>query len=507
MIRIETRRSGSVAFKLEALRAAFAFQGDQLLLRRTFQVMEDPISTGLLGSVAGIGAVIVLVLLNGFFVATEFALVSVRRTRIQQLAAEGNRRAEAVLDRINHLDTYIAATQLGITIASLALGWIGEPAIARLLEPAIESLPFEVGSGFRHTISFIVAFSLVTSLHIVIGELAPKSLALQRPEDTAMAVSTPIHVFMKIFRPFIVSLNWVGNWVVKLFGIEPTGGHAAVQSTDELLLSISASREAGLVNQASHDLVGRAFSLNDLQARHVMVPRTEVTSLPINASIVDIIHLAKESTFTRVPVYDGDTDHMVGIVKTKRLLSVFLDHAQNGNGNSELQTNLPFDIREYMTEPMLVPENVPATEILTRMRQDHAQIAVVIDEYGGTAGIVTLQDIVEHLIGHIQEEGDLNEEHHAPGPNGELHLDGLMGLAELRDLYGIDLDTEEYDVETLGGYVFFVLGRQAQIGDEIDAPAGQVLRVEALDGLRVARVGISPKQEVDGSLVTTGTAA
>ena len=478
-------------------------------MRRTFQVMEDPISTGLLGSVAGIGAVIVLVLLNGFFVATEFALVSVRRTRIQQLAAEGNRRAEAVLDRINHLDTYIAATQLGITIASLALGWIGEPAIARLLEPGIEALPFEVGSGFRHTISFVVAFSLVTSLHIVIGELAPKSLALQRPEDTAMAVSTPIHVFMKIFRPVIVGLNWVGNRVVKLFGIEPTGGHAAVQSTDELLLSISASREAGLVNQASHDLVGRAFSLNDLQARHVMVPRTEVTSLPIDASIADIIRLAKESTFTRVPVYDGDTDHMVGIIKTKLLLSLFLDHAQNGNGNgnSGYHENPPFDIREYITEPMLVPENVPATEVLTRMRQDHAQIAVVIDEYGGTAGIVTLQDIVEHLIGHIQEEGDANEELHAPGPNGELHLDGLMGLAELRDLYGIDLDTEEYDVETLGGYVFFVLGRQAQIGDEIAAPAGEVLKVEELDGLRVARVGIRPREIADESLVSTGTAA
>jgi CBS domain containing-hemolysin-like protein len=469
--------------------------------------MEDPISTGLLGSLAGIASVIILVLLNGFFVATEFALVSVRRTRIQTLAAEGNRRAEAVLDRINHLDTYIAATQLGITIASLALGWIGEPAIARLLEPGIEALPFDVNSGFRHTISFFVAFSLVTSLHIVIGELAPKSLALQRPEETALAVSTPIHIFLKIFRPFIVALNWVGNQVVKLFGIEPSGGHAMVQSTDELLLSITASREAGLVNQASHDLVGRAFSLNDLQARHVMVPRTEVTSLPVDASIDDVIRLATDSTFTRVPVYDGDTDHMVGIIKTKRLLSVFLEHAQNGHASNGVHNTKPFDIRDYMTEPMLVPENVPATEVLARMREDHSQIAVVIDEYGGTAGIVTLQDIVEHLIGHIQDEGDATTDQQAPGPNGELHLDGLMGLAELRDMYGVDLDTTEYDVETLGGYVFFVLGRQAQIGDEITTLDGRRLRVEELDGLRVARVGVRPPEVVAESLVPAGAAA
>ncbi|MEJ7838351.1 MAG: hemolysin family protein [Thermomicrobiales bacterium] len=462
--------------------------------RRTSQVMEAPISTGLLGSLAGIGAVIILVLLNGFFVATEFALVSVRRTRIQHLAAAGNRRAESVLDRINHLDTYIAATQLGITIASLALGWIGEPAIAHLLEPAINALPFEVGSGLRHTISFIVAFSIVTSLHIVIGELAPKSLALQRPEETALAVSTAIHIFLKIFRPIIMALNFVGNQVVKLLGFEPTGGHATVQSADELLLSLSASREAGLVNQASHDLVGRAFSLNDLQARHVMVPRTEVTSLPIDSSLEDIVQLAKDSSFARVPVYDGDTDHMVGIIKTKRLLSVFLDHAQSRNENGNEETSDPFDIRDYMTEPMVVPENVPATEVLTSMRESHTQIAVVIDEYGGTAGIVTLQDIVEHLIGHIQDEVDPEAVNRAPTPEGELNLDGLMGLAELREVYGIDLDTEEYDVETLGGYVFFVLGRQAQIGDNITAPDGEVLEVAELDGLRVSRVRILPRQ-------------
>jgi CBS domain containing-hemolysin-like protein len=440
----------------------------------------------------GIGAVIVLVLLNGFFVATEFALVSVRRTRIQTLAAEGNRRAEGVMDRLDHLDTYIAATQLGITIASLALGWIGEPAIAHLIEPIIHHLPFEVGDGVRHTIAFVFAFSLVTALHIVIGELAPKSLALQRPEETALLVSRWIHLFLQVFRPFIFGLNWIGNQVVKMLGFEPAGGHAMVQSADELLLSLNASREAGLVNQAQSDLVGRAFSLNDLQARHVMVPRTEVTALPIDATIDDLITLARDSSFTRVPVYEGDTDHMVGIIKTKRLLSVFLDRAQRGNGqeNGHHDEPAPLDIRDYMTEPMLVPEYVPASEVLTQMRESHVQIAVVIDEYGGTAGIVTLQDIVEQLIGHIADEIKPDTELSTADADGVLHLDGLMGLAELRDQYGIDLARDDFDVETLGGYVFFALGRQAQIGDETITPEGIVLTVEKLDGLRVSRVSV-----------------
>jgi CBS domain containing-hemolysin-like protein len=346
----------------------------------------------------------------------------------------------------------------------------------------------------------------------VIGELAPKSIALQRPEETALAVSTPIHVFFKIFRPFIFSLNWVGNQVVKLIGFTPTGGHSLLQSTDELLLSLSASHEAGLVNQTAHDLVGRAFSLNDLQARHVMVPRTEVTALPIEASIDDVIELVTESSFTRVPVYDGDSDHMVGIIKTKKLLTVFLDHmqhlgARNGSPLTPADEQARFSIRDYMTEPMLVPETVPATEVLTRMRESHLQMAIVIDEYGGTAGIVTLQDIVEHLIGHIQDEGENASESNGLGPDGELHLDGLTGLAELRDEHQIDLETAEYDVETLGGYVFFVLGRQAQVGDEIIAPSGETLIVEEMDGLRVARVTIRPATGLAGDRVLMESAA
>ncbi|MBA2247191.1 MAG: HlyC/CorC family transporter [Chloroflexia bacterium] len=490
--------------------------------------MEDPISTAL-----GLIAVVVLVLANGFFVATEFSLVSVRRTRIQQLAAEGNRRAATLLDRITHLDTYIAATQLGITISSLALGWIGKPVVAVVLENILHYLPIEIGSTTLHAISFVLAFSLVTALHIVIGELAPKSLALQRPEQTALAVSSAIHVFLVIFRPIIVALNWVGNRVVKLFGIDPAGGHAMVQSAAELMISIEASREAGFVNQTAHDLVGRAFSFNDMQARHVMVPRTEVTALPLDSTVDDVMTLAAESSFTRLPVFEGDSDHIVGIIKMKRLFPVFMARSDanavartngNGDGNGALAggrvtvtdhrtgavngtahsngneigahgssaATTDFDIRDYMMEPMLVPETLAASEVLTRMRENHVQMAVVIDEYGGTAGIVTLQDIVTHLIGRIQEQGEQTEPD-GPGPDGLIHLDGLTGLVELRERYDIDLLSEGYDVETLGGYVFSLLGRPAIVGDEVRAPSGQTFVVEEMDGLRVARIQVVPE--------------
>ncbi len=459
-------------------------------MRRPVQAWEATISTTI-----GLVAVILLVLANGFFVATEFALVSVRRTRIQQLVSEGERRATSVLDRLNHLDTYIAATQLGITISSLALGWIGEPAVATLMHPVIEMVPFEIGSRTTHAISFILAFSLVTALHIVIGELAPKSLALQRPDQTSLVVAGPIHTFFVIFRPFIFSLNWIGNQMVKLIGIQPASGHELVQSAEELMLSIDASREAGLVNQTAHDIVGRAFVFTDMQARHVMVPRTEVTAIPLEATLEDVINITAEFAFTRLPVYDGDTDNIVGIIKTKRLLPLFLqklrDRQDALHSGETADPEIPFDVREYMFEPTVVPETLAATEVLTLMREKHVQIAVVIDEYGGTAGIVTLKYIVTQLVGRVQDEEDTSGEF-GPDTNGVLYLDGLMNLTELREEHMIDLQNEDYDVETLGGYVFSSLGRPGKVGDEVTSVAGVTFRVEEMDGLRISRVSVQP---------------
>lgn len=452
--------------------------------------MEDPISTTL-----GLVAVVLLVLANGFFVATEFALVSVRRTRIQQLDAEGVSGARGVLDLLAHLDTYIAATQLGITISSLALGWIGEPAVASLLHSLLAKTPITVGSKTSHAISFIIAFSIVTALHIVIGELAPKSLALQRPEQTSIAVAGPIHVFFVIFRPVIFTLNWVGNEIVRMLGIEPASGRELVQSAEELMLSIDASHEAGLVNQTAHDIVDRAFVFTDLQARHVMVPRTEVAAIPLDAPLEEVIDRVVASSFTRLPVYDGDADNIVGVVRAKRLLTVFLQQLRDRQAalarGESVPTEIPFDIRDYLYEPQVVPETLPATEVLTLMRESYSQMAIVIDEYGGTAGIVTLKDIVTQLVGRVQDEEDAPELS-GPDMNGVLYLDGLMNLTELREEHMIDLQSEGFDVETLGGYVFAALGRPGIVGDEVQSKSGVTFRVEAMDGLRVSRLSVQP---------------
>ncbi|MGH2534097.1 MAG: hemolysin family protein [Thermomicrobiales bacterium] len=444
---------------------------------------ELPISTGL-----SLFAVIFLVLANGFFVATEFSLVSVRRTRMQQLASEGSRSARAVLDRLDHLDTYIAATQLGITISSIGLGWIGKPALAHLIEPMIDQIPF-ISEGTRDaardTIAFAIAFSIVTALHIVFGELAPKSIALQRSEATSLVVAAPIYWFNLIFRPVISVLNGVGNWVVRQFGVQPAAGHALVQSAAELRLSIDASRQAGLVEQAAHDLVNRAFTFTELEVRHAMVPRTEMVAVPIDASLDDVLGVAADSSHMRLPVYENNTDHIVGIVFVKRLLPLLRESHEAGES--------AFHLRDYVTEAIVVPETVPAADVLNRLRLAGTQIAVVIDEYGGTAGVVTLEDLVERLVGEIDDESRMvgEAERHAVA-DVDL-IDGLMGIGEARERFALELSEDHYNVETVGGYVFSALARRPELGDEVSLPGGRVLRVEELDGLRIARLRVLTK--------------
>jgi putative hemolysin len=335
-----------------------------------------------------------------------------------------------------------------------------------------------------HTVGFALAFAIITVLHIVFGELAPKSLALQRPEATSLRVAGPIHVFYRAFRPIIGLLNRVGNGVVRLLGIEPASGHERVQSAEELMLMVDASREAGLVDPASHAIVDRAFIFADLAVRHVMVPRTEMIAVASNASLPDILCLAAESGYTRLPIYAGDTDHLIGIINVKHLLPLLAEFITGG------QVPSGFDLAEHLRPLFVVPEAMPAADVLERMRQERVQLAVVVDEYGGTAGIVSLEDLVEALVGEIQDERDPVDPED-PAPDGSLLLDGLLPLVELRERYDLDLTTEGITVETLGGYVFARLGRPAQVGDEVSA-RDQRLRVEELDGLRVARVRLVP---------------
>ena len=410
---------------------------------------------------------------------------------MQQLAAEGDKRAANVLDRITHLDTYIAATQLGITISSIGLGWIGEPALARLLDPLFDRMTFipeSTREAIRHPVAFAIAFSVITCLHIVFGELAPKSIALQRPDGTSLWTAGPIHLFYVIFRPVIALLNGVGNAVVRSIGIQPAAGHELVQSADELRLAIAASREAGLVEVAAHDLVDRAFLFTDLDARQAMVPRTEIAAIPVTASLDDVLNVAVSSGYSRLPVYDTDLDHIIGVINVKRLLPLILvDRGrQSLNGGAALH----FDVRSNMSEVLAVPETASASGLLARLRDTHTPMAVVIDEYGGTAGLVTLADLVESLVGDIDDNVNGSPDNEPSSSDGSFVLDGLTTLVEAKEYFDLDLEDEELDVDTVGGYVFSRLGRPGVIGDEVAVPDGRVLRIEELDGLRIARIRV-----------------
>lgn len=462
---------------------------------------ESSISTSL-----SLLAVVLLVLANGFFVATEFALVSVRRTRVQQLAAEGNRRAQQVMHELTKLDTYIAATQLGITMASLALGWIGEPAVATLIEPVVRSLQF-IPEGSRealtHTVSFAIGFSFITALHIVVGELAPKSIALQRPEQTALWVAGPIHVFYLALRPAIVGLNRIGNAVVSLIGIEPASGHQLVQSAEELRLAVDASRAAGLVGDSAHDLVDRALLFPDLEVRHAMVPRTEMEAVSTEATLDVVLQAATRSGHSRLPVYEGDVDHVIGVIDVRSLLpGLLLERAGESRAGQPA-----FNVKDLMTNVLAVPETAPAASLLPRLRAAEAPIAIVIDEYGGTAGLVTLVNLVESLVGDISDEFAPLELNGHRTADGSYVLDGLTTLLEAKEYHTLVLD-DDADVETVGGYVFSRLGRPAVIGDEVRAPHGEMLRVEELDGLRVARIHVFPGRDSSASFeMAAGSAA
>ncbi len=448
-----------------------------------------------IGSLLGLGAVFVLVALNGFFVAAEFALVSVRKTRIEQLVAEGRGGASTVQKALTHLDNYIAATQLGITLASLALGWVGEPALAHFVEPVVGLVaPGGAEGAISHTIAIIISFSLITTLHIVMGELAPKTVALQRPEGTALFVVRPLELFRLVFRPFIWIMNTAGRFVVRLFGFQTTDEHSQVHSVEELEMLVKESREAGVLDSNEEVLLRRVFDFGDKTARQVMIPRTEVVGVPEEATLQKLISLAADERFTRFPVYHDSLDRIIGVAHVKDLFGLLR------NGFSPEQGNQTFRLSQIVRPVLTVPETLHAADLLTQMRVRQVHMAVIVDEYGGTAGIVTLEDILEELVGDVRDEFDTEEggvhEEFEVGPDGSTVVSGLYLLQEASERFGLRVEEEELDeYDTLGGYIQGQLGRVPKVGDMVKIGPYQ-LQVEEMDGLRVDRVSFRPaKQE------------
>ncbi len=432
-------------------------------------------------------AVFVLVVINGFFVATEFALVSVRRSRIESLVAEGNVRARNVWSALQDLDGFIAATQLGITIASIGLGWVGEPAVARLLDPFFETvLPSNVAAASAHTISFIIAFTVITFLHVVFGELAPKSFALQHPESTAFVVASPVRFFLGIFRPIIFSMNWVGQSFLRLVGVQPVLSHNLIYTEEELRLIVAASTESGELFETEEEIIRRAFVFHDFAADDIMVPRTELVAIASDLPLKGIAEVIREHKFARYPVYGRDLDEILGVLYVKDLIDVVF--AADGSS--------PPDIQSLIRPVMTVPGSIAIDSLLDEMKKHRTHVVIAVDEYGGTAGMVTLDDIMERVVGDVPDEFELTSEEIHIESDGSWRINGLTHLSDIRNHFGLDLQAE--DSSTIGGFVFSALGHRPEIGDRVELPP-YVIEVTDLDGLRIAEVRLVATEPVEGS--------
>ena len=428
-----------------------------------------------------IGAVLLLVFINGFFVAAEFALVSVRPTRIDQLIAEGNRLARTVRRAMDDPNRFISACQLGITMASLGLGWIGEPALAHLVEPLFARLPSPWNAVSAHTLASIVAYALITFLHIVIGEQVPKMIALERAEATILMSAQPTQLTALIFRPAIAVLYWATELVLRPLGITRRDEHHQTFSVEELRMLVTASRQQGQLEQSEEEILHRVFGFADVTADQVMVPRTEMVGVPTTASLGEVLELAATTGHARLPVYRDSIDNIIGVLHTKDLFRLV---TEPGGG-----ATAPFSVTRLMRPALTVPESVGADDLLAEMKRRKTHVAIVIDEFGGTAGLVTLEDLMERLVGDVRDEFEPAEQEIEQQPDGSALVDGLLPIEDVNAHFALEIE-DEYN-NTIGGHVFSQLGRKPEVGDEAQVQ-GRAFVVEQLDGLRIARLRVLP---------------
>ncbi len=416
-------------------------------------------------------AVIGLVLANAFFVAAEFALVASRRTRIETLAASGSRGARAAQRAIGQIDRYISGTQLGITLASLSLGWIGEPAVAVVLEPALGILPFAIDDLALHAISVSVAFALITFLHIVLGELAPKALALQHPEAISCWVARPLIVFTELVRPFIWLLNGAALGLLRVIGAKPMSEAERVHMPEELLMLARQTQASGQLATADVRMIEGVFEFTEKRARDLMVPRTEIAGISSETTVADAAGIAAKEGFSRYPVYRESLDDIVGFIHIKQILTEMVSHPKRR-------------VADLMRDVPLVPASAEVEDVLAEMKHKKKHLAVVLDEYGGTAGIVTMEDLLEEIVGPIYDETDISDPLPRDSQEGML-LPGNMEIDEANERFGLGIVDEEY--ATVGGHLFGRLGRLPRIGDRIALERG-ALEVVEMAGRRISSI-------------------
>ncbi|MDQ3697282.1 MAG: hemolysin family protein [Gemmatimonadota bacterium] len=431
----------------------------------------DPLTTG--DVAMRLSVVMLLVFMNGFMVAAEFALVGARRSKVEQMIAEGDKGAKDVLQAITHLDRYISGTQLGITLASLALGWIGEPALAVLFDRAFVAFGIDMPAVGTHLYASIVtAFLVITFLHIVLGELAPKTLALIAPERVSRVVARPLMLFSQIMWPFIWLLNGTANRLLRVFGVQPMTEVHRVHSPEEIRLLVAHAHAHGQLDESDRAMLAGVFDFHDKRARDVMRPRTEVVAIPLDASEEEVRRTIRRERYSRYPLYEESLDDVVGVFIAKDLW--LYDGTE------------PFTLKRFVRETLYVPDTRPAERVFDDLRKTRAQMAIVLDEYGGTAGIVTIEDLVEEIVGDIADEYDVAARESLE-MEGVLELAASMSLVDVRSDHSLAIPEGSWS--TLGGYVFSKLGRLPKVGDRVNYPGGE-LEVVAMDGRRVAAVRV-----------------
>ncbi len=451
--------------------------------------MDD---SSLLTVLLKLAVVFVLVLANGFFVASEFALVTVRRSRIAALVADGNRHARTVLRIIENLTEYISAFQLGVTLASLALGWIGEDTLAHILQPLLERVfPGAASTVAAHSIAIIIAFASITYLHIVIGELVPKTLALEHTERLALAVALPIHIFYRVFKAPIMLLDRSGTMVVRWLGLHSTAQHTAAYTEDELRHLVGLSHKSGHLIEDERQLIYNVFDFTEATVESVMVPRTEIEALDAELSPAEMLDVFEQTRYSRMPIYRDSLDNIIGIVLQKDLSRVVRRGSAVG-------------LEEFVRSPVFIPTNVKLNDALRMLRRSSEHMALVVDEHGGIEGLVTLEDLLEEIVGDIRDEHDEAVARQiVEQPDGAYNVRGSLSIRDANKLLKLDLpESDAY--HTIAGFMMERAGRLLKRGESVDYN-GLKLTVRSTARNRIVETSIERVKEESASAPSAAT--
>jgi CBS domain containing-hemolysin-like protein len=424
-------------------------------------------------------AIILLVLLNAFFVGAEFALVRSRRTRLEAMVRSGDRLARFAVRASSNISRILSASQLGVTLASLGLGWVAESAVGDVFASMFANLPFAIEMSMRLTLGATLAIIVVTYLHVVFGELTPKAAALNHPEALARWLAPPLLLFAWITTPFTYFLNKSSQVILRALGQEKAGSDEAVHSPEEIRLLVEQSQEGGQMQAHDADLIDAVFEFSEKSAREVMTPRTELVALPVEATLSEVLSVVEESGLSRYPVYDESIDNIIGVVLAKDLLRLLAPRANTD----------AFDLPSIMRPVHVIPGSREVEEVLADFKRLKEHMAVVLDEYGGTAGVVTMEDLLEEIVGEILDEYDTPEDAEAPLHTraGETLVPGSTHIGELNEHFSLTVADEDYT--TIGGYVFGVLGRLPIVGDRVIA-GGAIFTVREMDGRRIETLSV-----------------